>query len=60
MVAFFLAAFLGVIFAVLSVGFGKLIRSRGRQMPFGPQLAAATFVVMVWREPIAAYFMSLF
>lgn len=58
--AFFMAAFLGVAHAVLSLGLGSVMKVRGRQMPFGPQLAGATLIAMVWREPIAAYFATQF
>lgn len=57
--AFFMAAFLGVAHAVLSLGLGSMTRIRGRQMPFGPQLAGATLIAMIWREPIAAYFATV-
>lgn len=57
--AFFMAAFLGVAHAVLSLGLGSMMRIRGRQMPFGPQLAGATLIAMIWREPIATYFATV-
>lgn len=49
-VAFFLAPFCGIAFALYKLLFGK-----GRELPYGPFLAMATAVVMLFYCPIAAY-----
>ena len=57
--AFFIAPFLGVMHTLLVVGFGRLLRVRGRHIPYGPHLAAATLIVMIFREPLIEYFGGL-
>lgn len=51
-VAFFIAPFFGLTFAVVSLGFGKVLRLKGVQIPYGPHLAVATGVVMLWEQPL--------
>lgn len=51
-VAFFMAPFFGLTFAVVSLGLGKVLRLKGVQIPYGPHLAVATGVVMLWEQPL--------
>ena len=44
--AFFVAPFLGILWAVASVVFGRLLRRAGTALPFGPHLAMATLLVI--------------
>ena len=53
---FFLAAFIGVAHTTLTVGMGPLLKFRRQPIPFGPHLAAASIIVLIWREPLNAYF----
>ena len=50
-VAFFLAPFFGILFAIYS-----LLTRKTREIPYGPYLSLATAFVMLFYCPIAAYF----
>ncbi len=53
---FFIAPFFGLLgAAVLSAG-QRLWKIRGRVIPYGPYLAGAAVVVMVWHEPLIDFF----
>lgn len=54
--AFFVAPFFGLAWALFSSGAAKLLKREVRAIPFGPHLAAATLVVMALRHPMVAYF----
>ncbi|MBI1367772.1 MAG: hypothetical protein GC162_03870 [Planctomycetes bacterium] len=54
--AFFVAPFIGLVHTFAAVGLGSMLRFRGRQIPYGPHLAAATLIVMIAREPLLSYF----
>jgi leader peptidase (prepilin peptidase)/N-methyltransferase len=51
-VAFFIAPFFGLAWAVGSAGLSKLRRRQVKIIPYGPHLAAASALVIVFREPI--------
>jgi len=51
-VSFFIAAFIGLAHFVVARGLANVLRLRGSQIPFGPHLAVAALIVMLWREPI--------
>ncbi len=54
--SFFGAAVLGVLTLLLTLGLAPLLRGRVRVIPFGPYLAAAAVLVMVYRRPLLAFF----
>jgi leader peptidase (prepilin peptidase) / N-methyltransferase len=54
--AFFTAPFFGLSWALLSLGAAHLLKQRFRPIPYGPHLAVATVVVMVFREWMVSYF----
>ncbi|MDH3584719.1 MAG: prepilin peptidase [Phycisphaerae bacterium] len=54
--AFFIAPFFGLTWAGLSAGLSRLLKREVRVIPYGPHLALATVVVMVFREPLMVYF----
>ena len=56
LLAFFVAPFFGLAWALLSVGAAKMLKREVKAIPYGPHLAAATLVVMVLRHPMVAYF----
>ncbi len=58
--AFFGAAFVALTYTVLAEGVGRLLRRRVRMIPYGPHIAVATVLVMVFREPIWAYMVAHF
>ncbi|MCA9306464.1 MAG: prepilin peptidase [Phycisphaerales bacterium] len=45
--AFFVAPFLGIAWAVGSVFFGKMFKREGTALPYGPHLATATIIVLL-------------
>lgn len=51
-VAFFIAPFFGLSWAVLALLVGKLRGKEIRMIPYGPHLAVATAVVVVFREAV--------
>jgi len=53
---FFVAPFLGLAGTAIIGGLGRLWKSKGRVIPYGPYLAGATVVVMVFRQPLWAFF----
>ncbi len=54
-VAFFIAPFFGLGWAVYQMFFKKT-----RQIPYGPFLSAAVFLVMIWHNPIMDYIYGMF
>jgi len=52
---FFIAPFFGLVAAVLMFGLGAMLKKRFQPIPYGPYLAGAAVVVLIWREPIIAY-----
>ncbi|MCE9588940.1 MAG: prepilin peptidase [Planctomycetes bacterium] len=48
---FFIAPFLGLGYAGVSIGVGKLLHGHSRVIPYGPYLAAATLIVMARHWP---------
>ena len=54
-VAFFIAPFFGIIYAIT-----RLILVRGKEIPYGPFLSAATVLVMLYHDPIMRYFSNAF
>ncbi|MCC7191640.1 MAG: prepilin peptidase [Phycisphaeraceae bacterium] len=51
-VIFFIAPFLGLAYAAISVGVARIARGEVRVIPYGPYLAAATVVLMFFHQPI--------
>ena len=51
-VAFFVAPFSGLAWALGSAGAAKLLKREVRIIPYGPHLAAASVLVMALREPL--------
>lgn len=47
LLAFFVAPFLGILWAVATVVFRRFLRSAGTALPFGPHLAIATLMVIL-------------
>lgn len=45
--AFFVAPFLGIAWAIGSVFFGRMFKREGTALPYGPHLAAATLIVLL-------------
>jgi leader peptidase (prepilin peptidase)/N-methyltransferase len=52
---FFLAPFFGLAAVLLMFGVGALVKKKFQPIPYGPYLAGAALVVMIWREPIVAF-----
>lgn len=57
--AFFIAPFLGLTWALLSAGAQKMLRRQVRIIPYGPHLAIASVLVIVFHEPLMAQFSTL-
>jgi len=55
-VVFFIAPFLGLSYAVIAKGTASLLKRRVRIIPYGPHLAAATLVVMIFHDRVLGYF----
>jgi len=51
-IAFFVAPFFGLGWAII-----RLVAHRSREIPYGPFLSMATVVVMIFHDPIVAYFL---
>jgi leader peptidase (prepilin peptidase) / N-methyltransferase len=56
---FFIAPFFGLAAALLMFGVSTVLKKRFQPIPYGPYLAGAAVVVMVWREPIMGYLKPL-
>ena len=55
--AFFVAPFIGLSYVVVAFGLGRLLRREVRAIPYGPHLAAATLLVMIfYYKYLIAYF----
>jgi leader peptidase (prepilin peptidase)/N-methyltransferase len=52
---FFIAPFFGLAAALILAGAARIIRGEVRVIPYGPYLAGAALVVMVFREPLRAF-----
>lgn len=53
-IAFFLAPFFGLTWAVASAGAAAILKRQVRVIPYGPHLALASLIVILWRQPILA------
>lgn len=53
---FFIAPFLGLVGALVLVGWQQIRRGQTRVIPYGPYLAAAALVLMIRHEQIASFF----
>lgn len=53
---FFVAPFLGLAGTAVIGGLGRLWKSQGRVIPYGPYLAGATVGVMIFRQPLWEFF----
>lgn len=51
-VVFFIAPFLGLAYALIAFGLGKVMAGKVRILQYGPWLAVATFLVLVLHAPI--------
>lgn len=49
---FFIGPFIGLGYAAVSQGVGKLTRRQVRIIPYGPHLAAAALIVCLFRQPL--------
>jgi len=49
---FFIAPFFGLAAALAIFGLGRIMKKRFQPIPYGPYLAGATVIVMIFREPI--------
>lgn len=56
---FFIAPFFGLLAALLTYGLGAMLKKRFQPIPYGPYLAAAAAVVILWREPIIEFLSPL-
>ena len=56
---FFIAPFFGLAAALLMFGLGAVLKKRFQPIPYGPYLAGAAVVVMIWREPIIEFIRPL-
>jgi len=55
---FFIAPFSGILWTVLSMGLGRVLRSVRRELPYGPHLALATVVVILCRPGINQFWQA--
>lgn len=53
---FFVAPFLGLAAALVMIGITSLLKGKVRIIPYGPYLAAAAVIVMLYRQPLWAFF----
>jgi len=53
---FFVAPFLGLLAALIMAGVSALIKGEVRVIPYGPYLAGAAVLVMIFRDPLFAIF----
>ena len=58
-VAFFLAPFFGLAWALVSAGVGTLLKRQVRVIPYGPHLALASLLLIIFRQPIVGYLDTL-
>jgi len=56
---FFIAPFLGLLWAVLSIGMSTIFKRAGRALPYGPHLAVATLVVILARPGVHSAWRTL-
>jgi leader peptidase (prepilin peptidase) / N-methyltransferase len=56
---FFVAPFFGLLAAALTFGLSAILKKRFQPIPYGPYLAGAAVVVMIFREPIMGYLKPL-
>ncbi len=56
---FFIAPFFGLAAAMLMFGLSAVLKKRFQPIPYGPYLAGAAVVVMVWRQPIMGFLRPL-
>ena len=52
LVIFFIAPFFGLAWTAITAGINALTRRHVKMIPYGPHLAAATLVVMVFHQPV--------
>jgi prepilin signal peptidase PulO-like enzyme (type II secretory pathway) len=57
---FFIAPFFGILWAVLSKGFSTVMKQRWNQLPYGPHLAIATLVIVLFRPALQSGWGILF
>jgi leader peptidase (prepilin peptidase) / N-methyltransferase len=56
---FFIAPFFGLTAYLVTHGLGAMFKKRFQEIPYGPYLAGAAVVVMIWREPIIDFIRPL-
>ena len=52
---FFLAPFLGLLYAAATFGVARMARIRFQPIPYGPHICMATLILLFARDPIAAF-----
>ncbi len=57
--AFFIAPFFGLGYALVANGLSKLLKREVKMIPYGPHLAVATFVVCIAYQPLLERFEAL-
>lgn len=60
LVAFFLAPFFGLAWAVASAGLAKVFSRQVRVIPYGPHLAAASILLIAFQQPVFDFLGELF
>ena len=55
LVAFFIAPFIGLAYVLSTVGLGSLLKKRFCPIPYGPHLALACVIVMIFRLPLLRF-----
>ncbi len=58
--AFFVAPFLGLTYALVGFGAGQLLKREVRVIPYGPHLAMGAMIVVVFHEPLLGRVLMLF
>ncbi len=56
---FFIAPFFGLTAAIMMYGIASVLKKHFQPIPYGPYLAGAAVVVMIWREPIMEFIRPL-
>jgi leader peptidase (prepilin peptidase) / N-methyltransferase len=57
---FFIAPFSGLLWAIGSIGIGSMFKKARRELPYGPHLAVATLVVILYRPSMQAAWQRYF
>jgi len=60
LIAFFIAPFFGLAWTLASAGLARVLNREVRVIPYGPHLAAAAVIVLVLRQPLFNFLLTLF